>query len=99
MLLVCLFALSIFKLENKFKLTHILVQLSVNFTVGLCNLHQNNTLEERKKRRAAFISAITQTPATIKENTKGQFAPVSQWRKKDEWCNRKWQEGANNIAC
>lgn len=49
MLLVFLFELSIFKLENKFKLTHILFQLSVHFTVGLCNLHQNNTLEERKK--------------------------------------------------
>lgn len=95
MLLVCLFELSIFKLENTFKLTHILFQLSVHFTVGLCNLHQNNTLEERKKRRT-FTLAITQTPATIKKNTKGQFLSLSQWGKKD---NRKWQEGANNIAC
>lgn len=76
MLLVFMFELSIFKLENKFKLTHILFQLSVHFTVGLCNLHQNNTLEERK--RGAFILVITQTPATIKENTKGQFVSVSQ---------------------
>lgn len=49
MLLLLLLELSIFKLENKFKLTHILFQLSVHFTVGFRNLHQNNTLEERKK--------------------------------------------------
>lgn len=50
MLPVFLFQLSIFKLKNKFKLTHILFQLSVHFTVGLCDLHQNNALEEKKSR-------------------------------------------------